>query len=53
MLFGDSLAYLPEIEGVGINLSQSLLLLLLYRLLKSADRFFWSDLDRKHAIRII
>jgi hypothetical protein len=49
----DLLAYLPQVKAVGVNVMQSIPLLLLYRVFKCANRFLPVNLDRKHATRIV
>jgi hypothetical protein len=49
----DAYTYLPEIKMVGGNAIKGWSLLLLYRLLESANRLLGSNFHRKHAIRII
>ena len=44
---------LPEIKGVGVNVTQSVFLLLLYGLLEEAHRLLSGDFDSKHTIRFI
>jgi len=46
-------SYLPEIESVGINMFECVLLLILDRLLEDTDIFGTRDLDREDVTGII